>query len=210
MVPVRYLLLAIIAAALAYAVPATAQTVVAEWENVKAPPPPALKPVTVDAKTTALVVLDMTNQFCGPQRYAHCPGMVPTVKKLLAEARAKGAMVVFTSIPNVGKSEIIKDLEPSGNEHLHQSFLDKFLNSDLEKTFKDKGVTTIIITGLAANGAVLYTSSEAAQKGFSIVVPVDAITAMNRYAEQFSVWQLANAPVISAKITLTKSDMIKF
>ena len=210
MVPLHYLLPAIIASALAFAAPARAESVIAEWENVKAPPPPALKPVTVDAKTTALVVLDMTNQFCGPQRYAQCPEMVPTVKKLLAEARAKGAMVVFTSIPNVGKSEIIKDLEPSGNEHLIQSFLDKFLNSDLEKTLRDKGVTTIIITGLAANGAVLYTSSEAAQKGFTIVVPVDAITAMTRYAEQFSVWQLGNAPIISTKLTLTKSDMIKF
>lgn len=210
MVPVHYLLPAIIATALAFAAPARAQSVIAEWENVKAPPPPTLKPVTVDAKTTALVVLDMTNQFCGPQRYARCPEMVPAVKKLLAEARAKEATVVFTSIPNVGKSEIIKDLEPSANEHFVQSFLDKFLNSDLEKTLRAKGVTTIIITGLAANGAVLYTSSEAAQKGFSIVVPVDATTAMSPYAEQFSVWQLGNAPVISAKITLTKSDMIKF
>jgi nicotinamidase-related amidase len=210
MVLARYALPAIIAAALAYAAPATAQTVLAEWEKVKAPPPPALKPVTVDPKTTALVVFDITNQFCGPQRYARCPEIVPKLKKLLAEARAKGATIVFTSIPNVGKSEIIKDLEPSANEHFLQSFLDKFLNSDLEKTLKDKGITTVIMTGLAANGAVLYTSSEAAQKGFSVVVPVDAITAMNPYAEQFSVWQLGNAPVISTKITLTKSDILKF
>ena len=65
------------------------------------------------------------------------------------------------------------------------------------------------MTGLASNGAILYTSSEAAQKGFSIVVPVDAITATTPYAKQFSVWQFGNAPIISAKITLTKSDMIK-
>jgi nicotinamidase-related amidase len=60
------------------------------------------------------------------------------------------------------------------------------------------------------NGAILYTAGEAVQKGFSIVIPVDAITAINPYAEQFSVWQFGNAPIISTKITLTKSDMIKF
>ena len=202
--------LAALAAVLAYAAPAAAQTIIDEWASVKVLPPPALKPVTVDPKTTALLVLDMMNQYCGPQRYTRCPGMIPTVKKLLTEARAKGAMVVYTSIPQFAKTDVVKDLAPSGNEPFVQSFLDKFLNSDLEKTLKEKGITTVIMTGLASNGAILYTSSEAAQKGFSIVVPVDAITAITPYAEQFSVWQFGNAPIISAKITLTKSDMIKF
>ncbi|MFI4960436.1 MAG: cysteine hydrolase [Hyphomicrobiales bacterium] len=202
--------LAALAAVLVYAAPAPAQTIIDEWASVKALPPPALKPVTVDPKTTALLVLDMVNLFCNPQRYTHCPGMIPTVKKLLTEARAKGAMVVYTSIPQAAKTEVVTDLAPSGNEPFVQSFLDKFLNSDLEKTLKDKGITTVIMTGLASNGAILYTAGEAVQKGFSIVIPVDAITAITPYAEQFSVWQFANAPIISTKITLTKSDMIKF
>jgi len=208
---VRHLLpLAALAAVLVYAAPAPAQTIIDEWASVKALPPPALKPVTVDPKTTALLVLDMVNQFCNPQRYTRCPGMIPTVKKLLTEARAKGALVVYTSIPQTAKTDVVTDLAMSGNEPFVQSWLDKFLNSDLEKTLKDKGITTVIMTGLASNGAILYTAGEAVQKGFSIVIPVDAMTAINPYAEQFSVWQFANAPIISTKITLTKSDMIKF
>jgi nicotinamidase-related amidase len=208
---IRHLLpLAALAAVLVYAAPAPAQTIIDEWASVKALPPPALKPVTVDPKTTALLVLDMVNQFCNPQRYTRCPGMIPTVKKLLTETRAKGALVVYTSIPQTTKTDVVTDLAMSGNEPFVQSWLDKFLNSDLEKTLKDKGITTIIITGLAYNGAVLYTSGEAALKGFSVVVPVDAVTAITTYAEQFSIWQLGNAPIISTKITLTKSDMIKF
>jgi nicotinamidase-related amidase len=208
---IRHLLpLAALAAVLVYAAPAPAQTIIDEWASVKALPPPALKPVTVDPKTTALLVLDMVNQFCNPQRYTRCPGMIPTVKKLLTEARAKGALVVYTSIPQTAKTDVVTDLAMSGNEPFVQSWLDKFLNSDLEKTLKNKGITTIIITGLAYNGAVLYTSGEAALKGFSVVVPVDAVTAITTYAEQFSIWQLGNAPIISTKITLTKSDMIKF
>ena len=208
---IRHLLpLAALAAVLVYAAPAPAQTIIDEWASVKALPPPALKPVTVDPKTTALLVLDMVNQFCNPQRYTRCPGMIPTVKKLLTEARAKGALVVYTSIPQTAKTDVVTDLAMSGNEPFVQSWLDKFLNSDLEKTLKNKGITTIIITGLAYNGAVLYTSGEAALKGFSVVVPVDAVTAITTYAEQFSIWQLGKAPIISTKITLTKSDMIKF
>jgi len=207
MMCLRYVL--VVAGALAYTVPAMAQTVIVEWDSVKAPPAPALKPVAVDAKTTALLIFDMTNQFCGP-RYAHCPEMVPTLKKMLTEARTKNVLVVYTSIPSVAKTEVVKAIEPSAADLFFQSFLDKFLNTDLEKTLKDKGISTLIMTGLAANGAVLYTASEAAQKGFNVVVPVDGITAMTRYAEQFTVWQLGNAPVISPKISLTKSDMVKF
>jgi hypothetical protein len=58
----RHLLsLAALAAALVYAAPAPApaQTIIDEWSSVKAPPAPELKPVTVDPKTTALLVMDL-------------------------------------------------------------------------------------------------------------------------------------------------------
>jgi hypothetical protein len=63
----RTLLIAIgLAAALAVAavLPARAVDIIEEWGNVKAPPAPALKPVTVDAKTTALLLLDFINPNC--------------------------------------------------------------------------------------------------------------------------------------------------
>jgi nicotinamidase-related amidase len=201
--------LAALVIVMACAPPAAAQNIIDEWQSVKAPPAPALKPAKIDPKMTALLVVDMVNQFCGP-RYTHCPGMIPTVKKLLTEARAAGVMVIYTSIPQIARTDVVKELAPTGSEPFVQSFLNKFLESDLEKILKDKGITTVILVGLAANGAVIDTSSQAAQKGFSVVIPIDAITAITPYAEQFTVWQLANAPVISPKITLTKSDMIKF
>lgn len=55
------------------------------------------------------------------------------------------------------------------------------------------------------------TSSEAALKGFKVVVAVDLTTAITTYAEQFVTWQLATGPIISPNITtLTTSNMIKF
>ena len=39
---------------------ASAQTIVDEWATVTAPPAPALKPVTIDPKTTALLMLDLS------------------------------------------------------------------------------------------------------------------------------------------------------
>jgi hypothetical protein len=56
----RHLLpLAALAAVLSYAVPSCAETIIDEWPNVKAPPPPELKSVTLDPKTTALILIDL-------------------------------------------------------------------------------------------------------------------------------------------------------
>jgi nicotinamidase-related amidase len=207
----RHLIAGLAAAVLAAgASPVCAANIINEWASVKAPPPPALKSVTVDPKTTALLVLDMIDPICNAKRYPRCLGTVPVVKKLLTDARAKGMMVVYTGIPHVGKTAINKELAPVGNEPYVQSFLDKFLHTDLEKILKDKGITTLIDVGVAAQGAVITTSSEAAQRGFKVIVPVDGMSAQMPYPEQYTAWHLANAPVIAPRITLTTADMIKF
>jgi hypothetical protein len=60
---------------------AAAQTLVDRWTSVSAPPPPVLKPVTVDPKTTALLMLDFMNQNCGKR--PACVASLPAMKKLL-------------------------------------------------------------------------------------------------------------------------------
>jgi hypothetical protein len=59
---------------------------------------------------------------------------------------------------------------------------------------------------------VLFTSSEAALRGFNVIVPVDGMSGDGQvaYDEQAVAYILAHAPVISPKITLTSIDMIKF
>jgi nicotinamidase-related amidase len=186
-----------------------AASIIDEWASVKAPPtPPPLREVTIDPKTTALLMLDFVNPICG--HYPRCVASIPQVKKLLEAARKSGTMVVYTSIPKVPMTEVLADVAPMGNEPYVQSFIDKFLNSDLEKILKDKGIKTVITVGTSAVGAVMNTASHAAQIGFDVIVPADGLSAPNTYFEQYAVWQLTNAPVIPPHITLTTIDMVKF
>ena len=55
----------VIAASTHGATPARATDVVAEWSTIQMPPPPTLKPVTVDPKSTALFLLDFMHENCG-------------------------------------------------------------------------------------------------------------------------------------------------
>ena len=194
------------AAFLGAAAPLHAQTVIDEWANIKAPPPPALKPVTLEPKTTALLLLDFLNQNCGKR--ARCLATVPGAMKLLAEARAKGVTVIYSCFPGTTAADILKDLAPAGNEPVVAAPADKFLNTDLAKILKDKGIETVITMGTSANGAVLYTASAAGLRGIKVIVPVDGMSADEPYAEQLTAWQLGAG--FRLPVTLTKTDMIKF
>jgi nicotinamidase-related amidase len=215
--------LAAVIAAFGYMGPTVAQTIIDEWQNIKAPPPPELKSVTLEPKTTALLVMDLIKQLCNEQNRPRCVASIPKVAKLLAAARDSGVMVVYTIVPSVGPNapppvigDTIPAIAPKGDEPVVTSAVDKFIlrNQDtgLEKMLKDKGITSVITVGTAVHGAVLYTASAAALRGFDVIVPVDGMSGNGQivFDEQAVAFILTRAPVLSPKITLTSIDMIKF
>jgi nicotinamidase-related amidase len=143
--------------------PGVTQTIVDKWTSVPAPPPPQLKPVTVDPKTTALLMLDFMNQNCGKR--PACFASLPAMKKLLSVARAAKAPVIYSIIANSTTADVMSDVAPLPDEPWVQSGPDKFLNTDLGKILKEKGIQTVIVTGTASNGVVLFTAAEAAFRG---------------------------------------------
>ena len=209
----RKLIVALVAATALAAGVASAQAgdIIDEWANVKAPAAPELKPVTVDNKTDALLVIDMVNQTCNAKARPRCVETIPAIQKLLNDARAKGMTVIYSLGP--AGNDFVEALAPKNGEPIVKSGADKFVNTELEKMLKDKGITSVIVVGTLANGGVLHTASQAALRGFKVVVPVDGMSSQNAntlYSEQYTAWHLANGPGLSAKVTLTKTDMIKF
>jgi nicotinamidase-related amidase len=188
-----------------------AADIIDEWANVKAPPAPPLKAVTVDPKSDALLVIDMIKATCNEKARPRCADTIPAVQKLLNEARAKGVTVIF-SLGTRG-TEFVEALAPKSGELIVKSGANKFIHTDLEKMLKDKGITSVVVVGTLANGGVLHTASQAALLGFKVVVPVDGISSPNSntlYTEQYTAWHLGSAPVFGGRVTLTKVDMIKF
>jgi nicotinamidase-related amidase len=189
---------------------AQAQTIIDEWTSVTAPPPPALKAVTVDKATTALLVLDFNQQTCNIQRRPRCVASIPKVKRLLGAARAAGVPVVF-SLGGGGKiADLPEALAPAAGEPAVSAGVDKFFGTDLEGILKAKGIKTVIVVGAASNGAILYTASGAAMRGMKVIVPVDGVAADTLYAEQYTLWHLVNAPLVGTAVTLTTIDQITF
>ena len=197
-------------AALCWAVPAGAETIVDEWASVKAPAPVELKPVKLDPKTTAFLVLDLVKQTCKEQARPRCLASLPKVAKLLADARSHSMPVVYSLIGGSTTADVAPQVAPKGDEPVVTARANKFVGTDLDKILKDKGITTVVIVGTTAEGAVLYTGSMAAFLGYKVIVPIDGSSAATTYAEQAVAWELANSPGVGAATTLTSFDKISW
>ena len=57
---------------------------------------PTPKPVTLDAKKTALLVLDQNEQVRDPKLFPSGNKLIPSLTRLLAKARDNGVHIVFT------------------------------------------------------------------------------------------------------------------
>lgn len=193
---------------LAFALAAQAADIVDEWASVKAPAAPALKEVKVDPKTTALLMLDFMKQNCGQR--PRCLATLPAMKTLLGEARAAKVPVVYSIIANSTIADVLPDVAAQPDEPHVLSGPNKFRNMELEKILKDKGITTVIVAGTAANGAVLQTAVGAVGRGLNVIVPVDGLSSADAYDDLATVYTFAKAPALSVKATLTRSTMIKF
>jgi nicotinamidase-related amidase len=188
--------------------PAQARTIVDEWAEVKAPSAPELKSVKADPKDTALLVLDIVRQNCTPR--PRCMASVPKIQGLVEKARQAGAPVVYALVSGQAVTDVLPEVAPRAGEPSVASGPDKFMNTDLDKILKDKGIKNVIVTGTAAEGAVLNTAAGAALRGYKVIVPVDGMSSTTPYAEQYTAWHLTNAPRIGAQGTLTRIDLVGF
>jgi nicotinamidase-related amidase len=190
---------------------AQSNTIIDEWASVQAPKPPELKAVKIDdPKSTAFLVLDLVKQGCSNERRPRCITSVPQIQAFLTQARSKGLTVIHSYTTSSSPADFLPDVAPSAGEPLVRASADKFVGTDLEKILRDKGIKTVIVVGTAAHGAVISTATQAAFRGFKVIVPVDGMSSENTYFEQYTAYHLTTAPGVAQQVTLTKFDLIQF
>ena len=199
----------------AVSAPVLAGDITTDWASVKPPPAPELKPVTVDPKTTALLVLDFMKDNCGQRPL--CIATLPNVKKLIDTARAQNMPLFYTL---VGKDPtpanmVDQSLVPHADDFIVKGSAgagDKFINSNLDQGLKDKGIKTVVVIGTSAQVAVGGTALGAAERGYKAIVPVDGMSSEDAYNEQYAAWHIykGGPQVLVKNATLTRTDLIKF
>jgi nicotinamidase-related amidase len=179
--------------------------------TVEVPPYPIEQSVTVPAITTALIVVDMQNDFVTPGGSLVVPdaaGTVPVIKGLLERAHASGAKVFYTQdthdpgdpefqiwgehvMKGTWGWQVVDALAPrDGDRVVTKLRYDGFFCTSLDHELRLGAVKTAVVCGTAANVCVLHTVGTAALHGYRIVVPIDAISALTPFDLEASLRQI--------------------
>ncbi|MBV8221148.1 MAG: cysteine hydrolase [Solirubrobacterales bacterium] len=163
--------------------------------------------VIVDPATTAVVVIDMQNDFVkngGSLLVPDADATVPAIRTLLDRARTSRMRVVYSqdmhrdgdpewnSWPEHCREgswgwEIVAELAPRAEDTvLRKLRFDAFYGTPLDHLLRLWRIDTLIICGTLANMGVQYTAASAALRWYHVVVPCDAISALEPFDLQAS------------------------
>jgi nicotinamidase-related amidase len=183
--------------------------------QMPATPDPAR--VTLDPKTTALIVLDYVEDICAAQ--PTCKGqMLPAMIPFLERVRKAGLVVAYGTRER-NMTHWLKEVAPApGDIKIINFAQDRFYNTDLDKILKEKGIKTLIMVGWKVSGSVTYTSVGAMVRGYTVVIPMDTTSAGSSYETTIGFYNvlnsgnanLANEPLKPRAVTLTRTDLITF
>ncbi len=155
--------------------------------------------VRVDPARTALIVVDMQNDFVkegGALVVPDAEGTLPAVRRLLDLARESGMKIVFTQDTHDEGDpewdiwpehvrdgtwgwEIVDELAPrEGETVIRKVRYDAFYGTHLDHFLRLWGIQTLVICGTVANICVHYTASSAALRWYDVVIPHDATSAL--------------------------------
>jgi nicotinamidase-related amidase len=168
--------------------------------------------VRIDPARTALVVLDMQNDFVREGGSLCVPGAeatIPAIRGLLELARTTGMHVVYSQDthrdgdpewgiwPEHAREgswgwEIVDALAPAeGETVLRKVRYDAFYGTPLDHLLRLWRVDTLVICGTIANICVQYTAAGAATRWYDVVIPRDATSALEPFDLESSLRQMA-------------------
>jgi nicotinamidase-related amidase len=179
------------------------------------PPVPDPVAVTVDHATTALVVGDVDAAAC-PDR-PPCAVTQP-IATLLEQARAAGALVVFTTFSSSRMPPPANAPQPGELVLLRPARGPAW--EGLDEVLRAQNIDTIVFVGNSLQQLIVFGSYELATRyGYTIVVPEDGTVGADAYVTAASFYQLlhlttqgnpANSPLQPAAVTLSRSDLVTF
>jgi nicotinamidase-related amidase len=166
--------------------------------------------VRLDPAKTALVVVDMQNDFVkegGTLLVPDAEGTIPNIKSLLGLARESRMKVVFTQDTHTDGDpeweiwpeharegtwgwQIVDELSPKEDETVIRKVrYDAFYATHLDHFLRLWGVDTLLICGTVANICVHYTAASAALRWYDVVIPKDATSALDPFDLEASLRQ---------------------
>jgi nicotinamidase-related amidase len=183
-------------------------------KQVEVPEIPYQETISLPASSTALVVVDMQNDFVQAKGNLHveaAAATVPQIGELLEEARGKGVRIAYTqdsAVPGdpefdiwpehclIGSWgwQIVEELSPKEGELIcrknrYDGFYGSWLDHFLSRVWK---IEHLIIVGTVANICVLHTAASAGLRWFHVAMPADCVSALTEFDQALTLRQVSS------------------
>jgi nicotinamidase-related amidase len=161
-------------------------------------------PVTQLDSGTALIVVDLQKGIVGLPFIDPVGPVIERSRKLGEAFRQKRLTVVLVNVAGaapgrtqqprpqgafpVGWAELVPELKAQDGDLLVTKYSwGAFANTDLDAKLKTRGVTQVVITGIATATGVEATARQAYELGYNVILVTDAMTDMRAEAQDYSV-----------------------
>ena len=158
---------------------------------------------TLDPQT-ALIVVDLQKGIVASP-FVHPIGEVVTRARLLADAfRQRSLPVVLVNVAGgapgrterqrshkprpAGWTDLIPEMEQQpGDVVVTKRTWGAFASTDLEDQLKARGITQLVVIGVATGTGVEATARQAYEQGFNVTLAIDAMTDVRPEAHDYSI-----------------------
>jgi nicotinamidase-related amidase len=164
-------------------------------------------PVTTIDPDTALIVIDLQKGIVAIPLAHPAETVIARSRTLLDAFRARGLPVVLVNVTGAspgrteenrqlghlpdGWAELIPELGQQPGDHLvTKQTRGAFTNTGLEDYLKRRGVTQVVIAGIATSSGVESTARQAYECGFHVTLATDAMTDRDLAAHEHSLTRI--------------------
>jgi nicotinamidase-related amidase len=163
----------------------------------------------LNPKKTALVIIDLQRGIVARQTAPYSPAQVIERSARLAKSlREKGGTVVYVRVdmanflqlpvdqpsldpnappPPASASELVPEAgNQPGDVFITKRHWGAFAGTGLEQALKQRGIDTIVLTGISTNAGVESTARQGTGHGFAFVVVEDACSSQDAEMHKFS------------------------
>jgi nicotinamidase-related amidase len=149
-------------------------------------------------KCTAVIVIDMQNDFCHPDGTLYAEASEEAIEGVndVLDATEDVTLTIFTQdshdnnaaefeqwgehcVHGTWGQEIHDDVNDVADRTVKKNTYDAFFNTDLPRVLSVNGIDDVIICGTLANVCVQETASSAALHGYDVSVVGDAVGYIN-------------------------------
>ncbi len=192
-----------------------------------------VKEYKLDPETTALLVVDMANDFLhekGKMWLPHGHSIIAHVRELIDYSRNVGFHVIYINdchrkdrydieldkrtehcIEGSWGAQVVDELKPLDNDLVvNKRRYSGFFQTDLDLLLRENKVKTVIVVGLVTNICVRSTVHDAFFLGYNVIVPKSCVAAVSDREQESSLYDIdTHYGIVIEDLEALKSIIVK-